>query len=430
VGRREWREGAPNGHPDAAVQPRELCRNDCFRRQGVGGEAGGDFYALKELVTAFSEYHPQRGHYAPVRDTLIRAHQYFIARYDVDGFRIDTLKYIEPEFARIFANAIREMALGIGKKNFFTFGEVYDEEEQIARFVGRSAHETGDAIGVDAALDFPLFYRLPGVVKGFQPPGEVAAVFERRKQVQRGLLSTHGDASKFFVTFLDNHDQHARCYFRDPAAPHRFDDQLTLGVALLFALQGIPCLYYGTEQGLAGTRERYTPGAHLCPEAVREALWGRNAPDSFDTTHPFYRAVQGLSQLRRLEPALRYGRQYFRALSGNGRDFGISWTPRGVLAVSRVLNDREVLAVANTNADQSWSGEVIVDFALNPTGATYAVLFSNRDESHRASPGPVAEKPAGGVAIHEVDGAVTNGPARALPVTLAPLEIQILRKED
>jgi glycosidase len=31
-----------------------------------------------------------------------------------------------------------------------------------------------------------------------------------------------------------------------------YDQQIVLAVALLFGLQGIPCLYYGTEQGLHG----------------------------------------------------------------------------------------------------------------------------------------------------------------------------------
>ena len=69
---------------------------------------------------------------------LIRAYQYLIAKYDVDGFRIDTLKYIEP-VAQVFSNTIREYAQSLGKKNFFTFGEVYDSEEKIAHFIGRNA---------------------------------------------------------------------------------------------------------------------------------------------------------------------------------------------------------------------------------------------------------------------------------------------------
>ena len=70
-----------------------------------------------------------------------------------DGFRIDTLKFVERDFARIFGNAMREYALSIGKKNFFTFGEVFDNEERIAKFVGRNARDADDIVGVDAALD-------------------------------------------------------------------------------------------------------------------------------------------------------------------------------------------------------------------------------------------------------------------------------------
>ena len=40
-----------------------------------------------------------------VRDTLISAYQYAIAAFDVDGFRIDTLKFIEEDFALVFGNS-------------------------------------------------------------------------------------------------------------------------------------------------------------------------------------------------------------------------------------------------------------------------------------------------------------------------------------
>ena len=43
------------------------------------------------------------------------------------------------------------------------------------------------------------------------------------------------------MTFLDNHDNKARFYFVDPAAPHALDDQLTAALACLFGLPGIPC---------------------------------------------------------------------------------------------------------------------------------------------------------------------------------------------
>src|SRR5512144_1636398 len=48
-------------------------------------------------------------------------------------------------------------------------------------------------------------------------------------------------------------------------------------------------------------------------------------------------------------PALRYGRQYFRPVSGDGVNFGISPFPGGIVSFSRILNNREVLVTANTN---------------------------------------------------------------------------------
>lgn len=407
-GRRDWT--LPPAGPvsrDAVVWPRELQSNDYFRRQGRGGEHGGDFASLKEFVTAWPA----------VRDILIRAHQHFVAKYDVDGFRIDTLKYIERDFARIFGNAMREFGLRIGKKNFLTFGEVWDSEHKIAEFIGRHASEHTDLVGVDAALDFPLFYRLPQMAKGFSAPADVVAVFEERKRIQRGIISSHGEASRFFVTFLDNHDQKRR--FRN-SRETRFDDQITLGLGCLLTLQGIPCVYYGTEQGLNGTEEVYQPDAGYEDWMVREALWGK--PQAFDTGHPFFQMIRRLNDVRRENPALRYGRQYFRPISGDGHEFGISTFRPGVLAFSRILNDEEMLVAANTQ-QAAWSGHVIVDGTLHPDGAVFNVLFSNKS-SPPAAPGPVES--AANVVVREPGGGVGHGPVRVIRVELKPMEIQIL----
>jgi glycosidase len=423
-GRLDQTEAPQNPPRDAAVWPSELRHNNVFRRQGRGGEAGGDFASLKEMVTDRRAFNETSGSHFPVRNALIRSYQYLIAKFDVDGFRIDTLKYIEPEFARTFGNSMREFALSIGKKNFFTFGEVYDNEEQIARFIGRHASEDTDLVGVDAALDFPLFFVLPSMAKGMTAPSAVVGMFEHRKQVERGVLSSHGEASRYFVTFLDNHDQRTRFYFSPSDAPSRFADQLTLGVGCLFTLQGIPCLYYGTEQGLHGAGNQ--------DAAVREALWGKAA--AFNRAHPFYATVERLVTVRSKQPALRYGRQYFRPLSGDGVHFGISNFSPGVLAFSRILNEQELVVVANSNTQTDWAGEVIVDFSLNPVGSTYEVLFTNKPASSGSgaggvAPGPVVAKAGGSVEIHEVSG-VTNGPARAVGVTLQEMEFQIIRKRS
>jgi glycosidase len=213
-----------------------------------------------------------------------------------------------------------------------------------------------------------LFRRLNDIIKSGQPPVELDKMFNRRRIAHKKLLSSHGDASRFFVTFLDNHDLDQRFYYQPPNSPHQFDDQLVLALTCLFCLQGIPCVYYGTEQGLhgAGTRREY----------VREALWGK--PQAFDHQHPFYLAIQQLCTVRREYPALRYGRQYFRDLSGNGSDWGPSEFRHGVIAFSRILDDKELVVVANTSTQGSdITIHVQVDSGLNSVGTFVHLIYAN-----------------------------------------------------
>ena len=164
----QWSDVAaiPNPPADGLVWPSELQKNQFFRRQGKPGPNGpdteGDFDSLKQMMSADPA----------LQGFLIRAYQYVIARYDIDGFRIDTLRYLQGNLPQLFGNSMREFALSIGKKNFFTFGEVLDgsAEKDIARFIGRNTTAGSDAntlVGVNAALDYPLFNVLTPTVKGF-----------------------------------------------------------------------------------------------------------------------------------------------------------------------------------------------------------------------------------------------------------------------
>ena len=408
-----WTDAASIVNPplDAVVWPSELQQNRYFRREGgpdpQGPDTVGDFASLKQLMTADPE----------LRSFLIRAYQYVIARYDIDGFRIDTLRYLQGNVAQTFGNAIREFALNIGKKNFFTFGEVLDSraEEDIARFIGRNTSTGGDAnslVGVDAALDYPLFNNLKPVVKGFNPPQSLINMYQFRKQVEQYILSSHGDATRYFVTFVDNHDMKERIRFEQPGNPTQYDAQVSMGIGCLYTLPGIPCVYYGTEQGLHG--------AGTDP-AVREALWGI-AP-VFPMSTSFYIELQKLAKVRSAAPALRYGRYYFRPVSGDSINFGVSAFAGGILAWSRILNDVEVVVVANTNSVQTVSVDVILEITLSAPGDQLRVAYSN-------SPAPTPPTPVRTlqqVTIAEVDGSIGHGAVNATRVTLQPMELQILQ---
>jgi glycosidase len=417
----------PNPPVDAAVWPTELRKDVLFTRQGnansAGGQPRGDFDTLKGL--SFGALDPT-GQEPLAYSVLIRAYQYVVAKFDVDAFRIDTLKYLPPDFERVFANAMREFALSAGKKNFFTFGEVFDDEQEIAQFIGRNTTTTSfdTPVGVDAALDYPLFFKLPAMAKGLATsPNDVAQVYQLRKSVEEDILTSHGEAGQYFVTFLDNHDQSQRFGFTGPVQQM---NQIALGLLLLYAMPGIPCIYYGTEQGLQG--HKFGTGATQDDSMVREALWGKTSPAGaavgFDPTHPLYQFLLALGSVRAAQSPLRYGRYYFRPISGDGRSFGISTFAPGVVALSRILNDQEVVVVANTNPSTPFAGEVIVDAAINTGNPAYRILLSNLGT--KGTTPPVFLRAQGTVAIAEVNGATTNGPIRVLPVSLQPGEAQIL----
>lgn len=392
---------------NALVWPSELHDNSFFRRQGnpgSGDDTVGDFASLKQFRTDLVQ----------LQQFLIRSYQYVIARFDVDGFRIDTLRYLKGGLPQLFGNSVREFALSIGKKNFFTFGEVFvgDAEEEIARFIGRTTSDQSDMVGVDAALDYPLFFNLKPVVKGFSAPSDLVSMYQTRKRIEADVLSSHGDATRFFVTFLDNHDVKERLRFVQPGNEHQFDDQVTLGLACLYSLPGIPCLYYGTEQGLHGVGS---------DPAVREAIWGG---PGFPADGLFYKPISQIAKVRASHPALRYGRFYFRPISGDGEHFGVSADPQGIVAFSRILMDQEVVVAANCSTSGARNFDVIVDSTLNQPGDQYQVLYSNKSTSTK--PQPVRGKPPGSVSVQETDGGVGTGPLCSIRVTLAPLEVQIL----
>jgi glycosidase len=401
IARNQWEDisNIPGLAENTGIWPREFQQNKYFRRRGDYSNSGditkGDFGPLKELVT---DYLIPGTKVFPVRDYIIKAYQYLIARFDLDGFRIDTLQYIESDFARVFGNAMREFALSIGKKNFFTFGEVWieDDETGIAEFVGRDTQKDQNFMGIDAAIDFPMRKRLFAVCKGFMPPAELAAHYIYRREVLKKIISSHGEAGAFYVTFIDNHDIDRRFHNK------QFPEQTRLILTCLMTMQGIPCIYQGIDQGFDGS----APDHDRRREYARETMWGK--PESFSKQNEFYKLIRKLSGLRDKYPALRYGRQYFRECSGNGVDFGFSSYEGGIISYSRILNDKEMLICANTSTNHNTAVYIVVDENLNPSGRTWKVVFSTGNDSLASIPTTVFNR------IH------------AVKVTLAPMEAKIL----
>jgi glycosidase len=159
------------------------------------------------------------------------------------------------------------------------------------------------------------------------------------------------------IPFLDNHDVTRFLY--------DLPDEGALWAALvhLMTMDGIPCLYYGTEQGFAGGND----------PANREPLWWSD----YDTGGDLFGHIAGLTRVRRTYRALRRG------------SFEVKWASDRVdmeedahlLAFERVADADRALVVINTGgagvAHTSFEGsDMPVGFA---PGTDLAVVFPTGD---------------------------------------------------
>lgn len=392
------------------VWPAELQDPERYTRAGTGSLGSGDI--------ADPEAEHKRSDFEDLRDLaldapgnlgdLARCYQHWIALADVDGFRIDTLKHVDFEEARAFCGAIKEYAANVGKDNFFLVGEVAGGDYGAERYLSVLDQN------LNAALDIgEMRPALTAVAKGLAQPSAYFDGFD----AARAVLGSHRNYSDHHVSVLDDHDHvwGAKLRFSAGAAsPH----QAFAGVAIQLLTLGIPCLYYGTEQGLAGPERsewHWLPRWGGDDRYLREAMFGPahprrsgragldQRPDGadpslpgfgpfgtaghhcFDPQHPLYRRIAVLAALRRAFPVLRAGRQYVRATSLFGGPF--TAPAAGELAAwSRILDDEEALCVVNTHGTSVRGADVLVDAQLNAPAAQLAVAF-NSAEAAGAPPG-------------------------------------------
>jgi glycosidase len=351
--------------PDDGVWPIELQDPDCFSRRGSIRDLGGageeeaihgDFFSLKDL----NLLNPKS------MDVMIQAFKYWIAAADIDGYRIDTVRNVLPHAAAVFCNAIHEYTKRIGKNNFIIFGELVGDDDLLHKYIGGNTPVEGAKEGdeyplMDACLDFPLYAVLDEVLKGQK---QCDCIRERYSYFNK-YYRNFGEAGRYYVTFLDNHDQGHRPFRR--FMNNVKDDRLAImGLGFLLCNLGIPCIYYGTEQGFDGGGDRDT--------YVRECMFGGKW-GAFDTVgvhffneqHSIYKGIAALAKVRREQPALRYGREYFREISGDGKNFGCPKDGNCTLAFSRVLDTDEVLIAINLD-QKPRNDYVLVDSRLSSAG--------------------------------------------------------------
>jgi alpha-amylase len=397
-------------HPDYPV-PVELRHPDYFHRRGqirawgwdrIPETQRGDFFGLKGLNN------DEDAAGLNLQRIMIDAHRSWIREADIDGFRMDAVKHMGELAVARFCQAMREYACTLGKTEFFLFGELVGGDEAIHRYTGPSTvgHARGQTVlyGLSSVLDFPLWWVLPGVIKGFTPPAQLFSRYEALHEhgVQRGELG------HYLVTFVDNHDQIGQDWKRRFAAG-AYEQQVVAGIGYLICAVGTPCIYYGTEQGLSGE------GAG--DEHVREPLFDLDdaGRDDLNQECRIYRGISAIAKIHHEQPALRFGRMYFRETSSDGVSFALPQNQPCVLAFSRIVADDEVLVAYNTSATDRRVEHVIVAADLRRTDDRMRFLYRSGAGDGRLGDVPI---------LRHSDP--VNG-SRFVRLELEPMEFVILR---
>jgi cyclomaltodextrin glucanotransferase len=225
----------------------------------------------------------------------------------VDALRVDTLKHMPIWFWQEFCTDIKRH-----KPDMFLFGEYGFSKPWDARSVTYANH-SGMSI-----LDFGLCDGIRHAFSGEEPGG--FALIER----VLGMDEVYKRANEL-VTFIDNHDMPR---FLSVVRDER---KLPLALVLLMTLRGIPCLFYGTEQGLHNN----TDGG--------QDPYNRPMMDCWDQQSPLFKLIQALVTLRRSNQSLTMGCHQQRFVSDQ------------LYAYSRHYRDAHALVVVNQGeATQVW----------------------------------------------------------------------------
>lgn len=266
-----------------------------------------------------------------VKQEMVDIFARWIEQTDADGFRIDTLKHVEYQFWRFFTQRVRRRLAEGGKNNFLMFGEVFDGREELLstytrhdilgeadlrRILGASvtfdptdeeqleAEQacatdgqpiTGDQ--VDSVFYFSQhFQAIREVFTDAQSTDRIQSLWESRPMTwgtepnENGIGLAPSDVP---INFIDNHDV-ARFLFnvrdRDGAVQRAL---LHNAITFITTAQGIPCIYYGTEQAFSGGND----------PANRERMWD----SGFDTTGATFQWTKKLLALRKAYAGLRRG---------------------------------------------------------------------------------------------------------------------------
>ncbi len=238
-----------------------------------------------------------------VRDYICDVIRFWVSEFDVDGIRLDAADVLDFDFMK----ALRHVANTV-KPDFWLMGEVIHGD--YSRWVN------------EGTLHSVTNYQLH---KAFYSGHNDHNFFEIAHTVRR-LYEMGGNNLNGFklYNFVDNHDVE-RIYTKLNNKAHFAPVHI-----LLYTLPGIPSLYYGSEFGIEGRKEKYSDAS------LRPAL---NIDDYKDaaTKNPCTSLIAALGHIRQQSKVLSYGD--YKELKLTNRQYAFSRNFDGQSLVITVNND-------------------------------------------------------------------------------------------
>lgn len=253
-----------------------------------------------------------------VQDKIIAMTKALISSADIDGIRMDTPMQVPLYFFKRWTPAVKAHAKSLGKKNFFIFGEFYCSRERAATMVGRGRTPQmygqpftfiDDDYTMDSGINYRFYYDF--VIKAIKYQenklDQAKTVFQDDMRAYDFYNPEKKEVVYSMLNFINNHDQERMNW-----APDGYQKTM-LGSAVIAFWPGIPLYYYGDEQGFATegsavdgpSREDFMTSKAWYDRRSNKADLNPAVGDNFDMTHPHFRYVQTLMNVRRQYFALR-----------------------------------------------------------------------------------------------------------------------------
>ena len=318
-----------------------------------GEEVVCDFFALRDIYTA-----PDSPHFSALVDEFVEIYRFYLEEIGVDGFRIDTVKHVHREFWEAFTERLRAKVGPERAKRLLLFGEVYDSAQVIlGRYTYRQQWPTRKDPSLDSVLNFPVCFGVRNFLR--HSLGRWGPVRELEGAVQIAASDSFNPtpgadglcARQKMVNFIENHDGLNR--FRVAGVSARSN---LLANAMMLTMEGIPCLYYGTEAALEDKRGKLIGDS----ETGRMTFIPREKPERLDEARSSadFAELAAVTHLRRALPALTAGQQQtLWADSGETqKDDGIFAYARFIEREGKVDTAQTVIVVFNAGTAKATTG--------------------------------------------------------------------------